>query len=144
MKIVLTNDDGYDAPGLKALAEVAERLGRVVVVAGEAIVASHERLGDEGQTRYDWQHYIPLVQRKPGALRNGAPFADLPEPLQQLRRALLRCSRRKVATAPIMRRSARRRESRRRPPPPPDRRGRLGRGYAQIPRRHRGHVGHRR
>jgi hypothetical protein len=37
-----------------------------------------------------WQHYIPLVQRKPGALRNGAPFADLPEPLQQLRRALLR------------------------------------------------------
>ena len=36
------------------------------------------------------QHYIPLVQRKPGALRNGAPFLDLPEPLQRLRRALLR------------------------------------------------------
>jgi hypothetical protein len=34
--------------------------------------------------------YIPLIQRKPGALRNGAPFADMPEPLQQLRRALLR------------------------------------------------------
>jgi transposase len=28
--------------------------------------------------------------RKPGALRNGAPFADLPDPLQRLRRALLR------------------------------------------------------
>jgi hypothetical protein len=27
---------------------------------------------------------------KPGALRNGAPFADLPESLQRLRRALLR------------------------------------------------------
>ena len=39
------------------------------------------------QTRYDWQHYIPLLQRKPGALRNGAPFADMPEPLQRLRRA---------------------------------------------------------
>ena len=50
----------------------------------------HERLSDGGQTRYDWQHYIPLVQRKPGALRNGAPFADMPEPLQRLRRALLR------------------------------------------------------
>ena len=37
-----------------------------------------------------WEHYIPRVQRKPGALRNGAPFADMPEPLQQLRRALLR------------------------------------------------------
>ena len=53
-------------------------------------MASHERLSDRGQTRYDWQHYIPLIQRKPGALRNGAPFADMPEPLQQLRRALLR------------------------------------------------------
>jgi hypothetical protein len=31
-----------------------------------------------------------LVERKPGALRNGAPFAELPEPLQRLRRALLR------------------------------------------------------
>jgi hypothetical protein len=43
-----------------------------------------------GPDQYDWQHYIPLLQSKPGALRNGAPFADMPEPLQQLRRALLR------------------------------------------------------
>jgi hypothetical protein len=43
-----------------------------------------------GQTIYDWQHYIPLLQRKPGALRNGAPFVDMPEPLQQLRQRLLR------------------------------------------------------
>jgi hypothetical protein len=64
--------------------------GKVVVVAGDVVVASHERLSDRGQTKYDWQHYIPLIQRKPGALRNGAPFADMPEPLQQLRRSLLR------------------------------------------------------
>ena len=63
---------------------------RVKVVAGELIVADHKRLKDKSKTRYDWQHYIPLVQRKPGALRNGAPFADLPEPLQRLRRSLLR------------------------------------------------------
>ena len=63
---------------------------RVKVVAGDLIVADHERLTDKGKTRYDWRHYIPLVQRKPGALRNGAPFADLPETLQRLRRALLR------------------------------------------------------
>ena len=61
--------------------------GKIVVVAGDDIVASHERLSDCGQTKYDWQHYIPLIQRKPGALRNGAPFADMPEPLPQLRRA---------------------------------------------------------
>jgi hypothetical protein len=64
--------------------------GKVVVVADDRLVASHERLSDRGQTKYDWQHYIPLIERKPGALRNGAPFADMPEPLQQLRRALLR------------------------------------------------------
>lgn len=63
---------------------------QVKIVAGDVVVAQHERLTDKARTRYDWQHYIPLVQRKPGALRNGAPFADLPEPLQRLRRGLLR------------------------------------------------------
>jgi transposase len=63
---------------------------RVVVVAGDAVVAEHDRLADKGKVRYDWRHYIPLIQRKPGALRNGAPFADLPEPLQRMRKALLR------------------------------------------------------
>ena len=63
---------------------------RVRVAAGDAIVASHARLPERGQTCYDWQHYIPLVERKPGALRNGAPFADLPGPLNLLRRGLLR------------------------------------------------------
>lgn len=39
-------------------------------------MASHARLPGSGQTSYDWQHYIDLVQRKPGALRNGTPFLD--------------------------------------------------------------------
>mmetsp|Transcript_66689 Transcript_66689/g.164352 ORF Transcript_66689/g.164352 Transcript_66689/m.164352 type:complete len:504 (-) Transcript_66689:1692-3203(-) len=64
--------------------------GQVVIVADDGVMARHERLSNKGETRYDWQHYIPLVQRKPGALRNGAPFQDLPEPLQRLRRVLLR------------------------------------------------------
>jgi hypothetical protein len=82
----------YSVPCELAGQMVSTRLypGRVAVVAEDAIVANHERLSMSSQTRYDWQHYIPLVQRKPGALRNGAPFADMPEPLQKLRRALLR------------------------------------------------------
>jgi transposase len=64
--------------------------GRVAVATGDAIVARHERLSDAGRVNYDWQHYIELVQRKPGALRNGAPFADMPVPLQRLRHGLLR------------------------------------------------------
>ena len=63
---------------------------RISVVADDALVVHHDRLADHEQVGYDWQHYIPLVQRKPGALRNGAPFADLPAPLQQLRHGLMR------------------------------------------------------
>jgi hypothetical protein len=35
------------------------------------------------------KYYITLLQRKPGALRNGAPFTDLPAPRQRMGRALL-------------------------------------------------------
>lgn len=63
---------------------------RVVIVADVGVVADHARAVDRDHVVYNWQHYLPLVERKPGALRNGAPFADLPEPLQRLRRALLR------------------------------------------------------
>ena len=82
----------YSVPCELAGQMVSTRLytERIVVVDDDAVVANHERIGGESQTRYDWQHYVPLVQRKPGALRNGAPFADLPEPLQRLRGALLR------------------------------------------------------
>ena len=63
---------------------------RIEIVAHDAVVASHERCFERNQTRYDWQHYMPLIERKPGALRNGAPFADLPEPLLRLRGLLLK------------------------------------------------------
>ena len=62
----------------------------VAVAAEDSLVASHSRIAGSGQTNYDWQHYIELVQRKPGALRNGAPFLDMPAPLLRLRQALLR------------------------------------------------------
>ena len=82
----------YSVPCAWAGHRVSVRLypERVVVVADQAIVAEHVRVVDRDRVIYDWQHYVPLVQRKPGALRNGAPFADLPEPLQRLSRALLR------------------------------------------------------
>jgi len=43
---------------------------------------------DRDQVSYDWQHYLPLLARKPGALRNGAPFTDMPSALLSLKRAL--------------------------------------------------------
>ena len=82
----------YSVPCEWAGKRVSTRLypTQVVVVAGDAVVARHDRLTNKGQTTYDWQHYIELVQRKPGALRNGAPFLDMPEVLLQLRLALMR------------------------------------------------------
>jgi transposase len=82
----------YSVPCEWAGQMVSTRLypSRVDVVAQDAIVASHTRLTNRGQTSYDWQHYIELVQRKPGALRNGTPFLDLPPALLMLRQSLLR------------------------------------------------------
>ena len=82
----------YSVPCELAGQRVSTRLypNRVEIASDEAIVASHERLANRGHICYDWQHYIALVQRKPGALRNGAPFADMPAPLQRLRQGLMR------------------------------------------------------
>ena len=43
-----------------------------------------------GETIYDPWHYVPVLARKPGALRNGAPFKDwvLPAALDRVRRKL--------------------------------------------------------
>lgn len=82
----------YSVPCSLAGHRVSVRLypERVVIVADQSIVAEHARAADRDHVVYDWQHYLPLVERKPGALRNGAPFMEMPEPLQRLSRALLR------------------------------------------------------
>jgi len=41
-------------------------------------------------TTYDWRHYLAVIQRKPGALRNGAPFAELPASFKTLQQHLLK------------------------------------------------------
>ncbi len=82
----------YSVPCALAGHRVSVRLypERVVIVAEQSVVAEHARSLDRDRVIYDWRHYLPLIERKPGALRNGAPFAELPEPLQRLRKALLR------------------------------------------------------
>ena len=61
----------------------------VVVTEGQE-VARHVRSFEREQTFYDWRHYISLIVKKPGALRNGAPFATMPEPLTRLQGCLLK------------------------------------------------------
>ena len=66
---------------------------RIEIVHDNAVAACHSRLMDSDQVSYNWQHYIPVIEKKPGALRNGAPFAELPAPLLQLQIALRRRER---------------------------------------------------
>ena len=82
----------YSVPCELAGQRVCTRLypNRVEIATDELIVARHARLTNRGNICYDWQHYIALIQRKPGALRNGAPFADMPTPLLRLRQGLMR------------------------------------------------------
>jgi hypothetical protein len=57
---------------------------RIVVAAEGQLVCEYRRVftrSNEPKSAtkvYDWRHYLAVIQRKPGALRNGAPFAELP------------------------------------------------------------------
>jgi transposase len=63
---------------------------QLLVVGPDGECVTLERSFERDQTLYDWTHYIGLIERKPGALRNGAPFKTMPEPLQELQRQLLK------------------------------------------------------
>ncbi len=63
---------------------------RIVIRQGGRIVADHVRSFGREQTIYDPWRYVPVLARKPGAMRNGAPFKDwvLPGALGQVRQKL--------------------------------------------------------
>ena len=62
-----------------------------MVIRQDSIVAAeHQRCLGRGETIYDPWHYVQALARKPGALRNGAPFKDwvLPAAVERVRRRL--------------------------------------------------------
>ena len=84
----------YSVPATFANRPVSLRIyaDRLVMAAEGQIIAEHVRCFDRrhagGQTRYDWRHYLAVLQRKPGALRNGAPFLELPDGFRRLQASL--------------------------------------------------------
>jgi hypothetical protein len=75
--------------------EIQAYADRIVIRQDGAIPAfartgEHPRCFGRGGTIYDPWHYVPVLARKPGALRNGAPFKDWPLPasLAMVRRRL--------------------------------------------------------
>jgi len=87
----------YSVPASFANRPVSLRVypARIVITAEGQILCEHERIIDRshrsgGQTVYDWRHYLAVIQRKPGALRNGAPFTEMPDAFRQLQGQLLK------------------------------------------------------
>jgi transposase len=70
--------------------EVHAYADRIRVRQDGGVIADHERCFGRDQTLYDPWHYVPVLARKPGAMRNGAPFKDwvLPGALGRVRQKL--------------------------------------------------------
>ena len=93
--LITVKRNRYSVPCHLANRQVAAHVypDRIAIYAENTLMASHLRLYERDQIRYDWQHYIPLVERKPGALRNGEPFVEMPVPLLKLQSELRRRER---------------------------------------------------
>lgn len=70
--------------------EVHAYADRIVIKQDGVTVAEHRRSFGRGDTVYDPWHYVPVLARKPGALRNGAPFREwvLPTAMEKVRKRL--------------------------------------------------------
>jgi len=70
--------------------EVRAYADRIELRQDGRLLAEHRRCFGRDQTVFDPWHYVPVLARKPGALRNGAPFKDwvLPSSLDRVRRKL--------------------------------------------------------
>jgi transposase len=84
------NHYSVDSAKAKRTAQVRGYADRVVIVSDGEVIGEHPRQFGRDHTVYDPWHYLPVLARKPGALRNGAPFLDweLPAPLPRLRQLL--------------------------------------------------------
>ena len=85
-----TND--YSVPVAYGHRDVLVRgcVDQVVIRCGSQVIARHPRSYARADFVYDPIHYLPLLERKPGALDQAAPLRgwDLPEEFATLRRLL--------------------------------------------------------
>ena len=85
-----TND--YSVPVAYGHRDVLVRgyVDQVVISCGTEVIARHPRSYQRDDFVYDPIHYLPLLERKPGALDQAAPLQgwDLPEEFGTLRRLL--------------------------------------------------------
>jgi transposase len=87
--LIMADHNRYsvDARAAGRMVQVRAHAERIVVLCGDETVADHPRDFRRDQIICDPWHYLPVLARKPGALRNGLPFKDwaLPPGLAQVR-----------------------------------------------------------
>ena len=87
--LIMADHNRYsvDARAAGRMVLVRSYAERIVVLFDDEMVADHPRQFRRDQIIYDPWHYLPVLMKKPGALRNGAPFKDwdLPPALTQVR-----------------------------------------------------------
>ena len=92
--LVVLDRNRYSVPATFAGRAVSVRstATQVSIVADGTLVAQHARRFGRDQLICDPWHYLPVLERKPGALRNGTPFRDwdLPRPIQLVRDRILK------------------------------------------------------
>ena len=92
--LVVLDRNRYSVPAAFAGRAVSVRstAARVCVVADGAVIAEHARRFGRDVLICDPWHYLSLLERKPGALRNGVPFRewDLPVAIQLVRDRILK------------------------------------------------------
>src|ERR1700720_1732037 len=90
--LISTDRNRYsvDARAAGRMVLVRSHAERIAVLLDGEMVANHQRSFKHDQIIYDPWHYLPVLVKKPGALRNGAPFKDwdLPPALAQVRQRL--------------------------------------------------------
>lgn len=79
----------YSVPSQFAGQHVSLRAyaSRIVLVSGQDVIAEHKRRFTRNVSYFEPWHFVPLLDRKPGALRDGAPFVDwqLPDAMHRIR-----------------------------------------------------------
>ena len=92
--LVRVERNRYSVPADLAGKVVSIRLyaDKVRIVAENKVVADHERRFGRDQLICDPWHYLAVLEKKPGSLRNGAPFLDwdLPLPIRLVRDRVLK------------------------------------------------------
>jgi len=93
LSLVRFDDNDYSVPVVYAHHEILIKgyVDRVVLCHGPRVVAEHKRSWGKEGVFFNYLHYLPLLERKPGSLDYARPLSgfDLPECFHLLRRRLI-------------------------------------------------------